>query len=101
MEIKVIRSEGLFRIELRGTLTFSDTNNFASIIQQLKDAKPTVCDVDLDGLKLIDSSGLRMMLLLHDASKEHGGRMELNHSCGQVREMLLHSRFDTIVQMNG
>jgi anti-anti-sigma factor len=100
MECKVLRATSTFRIELGGELTFSDTNAFVSILQQVKEAGLALCAVDLVGLRFIDSSGLRMLLLLHDACKECNGRVELNRSAGQVREMLLHSRFDTIVQMN-
>ena len=100
MECKIVRTEDVFRIELGGELTFGDTNAFASVIQQVRDTALRLCEVDLGGLHLIDSSGLRMLLLLHDASKQCDGRVELNRADGQVREMLLHSRFDTIVTMN-
>lgn len=99
MECNIGHQDGNLRIEILGEFTFGDTHAFAPILQQVRDGRFVMCDVDLDQLHLIDSSGLRMLLLLHDASKDGGGRVILRRSKGQVREMLLHSRFDTIVSV--
>jgi anti-sigma B factor antagonist len=86
-------------LTLKEKLIFSDTAKFAAIIQKVKDSDIDSCVVALRGLDHIDSSGLRMLLLLHDACKEKNTRLQVKGAQGQVKEMLLHCRFDTIVTL--
>lgn len=88
------------RLSVSDQLIYSDTAKFSSIIQKVKETELTSCVVELQRLDHIDSSGLRMLLLLHDACKEQGAKLRLAGSKGQVKEMLLHCRFETIVQMD-
>ncbi len=86
-------------IAIREQLIFSDTEKFSAIIQKVRETEITSCSLDLSGLSHIDSSGLRMLLLLHDACKEAGVKLAIFHAYGHVKDMLLHCRFDTIVRL--
>ena len=101
MNCDVTTKDGTIRITLAGQLIFSDTAPFADVLGQLKAAAASTCTVDLTRLEHIDSSGLRMLLLVHDACRDGNISLIFAGADGQVREMLLHSRFDTIVTIDG
>jgi anti-anti-sigma factor len=99
MRCQVMAGEGRITIQVSGQLIFSDTAAFADILQQLRSGTPKSCVVDLSELERIDSSGLRMLLLVHDVCRESEAELQFYRVKGQVRDMLLHSRFDTIVPL--
>lgn len=87
-------------ITMKHQLIYADTTKFSAVIQKVRETDIASCVVNLAGLEHIDSSGLRMVLLLHDACKEKSAPLRLSGSRGQVRDMLLHCRFETIVQID-
>jgi anti-anti-sigma factor len=100
MQLEINQTNRNMMIVLREQLIYSDTSKFSAVLQQVKGAAIDSCVVDLSGLDHIDSSGLRMLLLLHDACKECNAALTFSQARGQVRDMLLHSRFDTIVRID-
>ena len=99
MQHEISLSGKALTITLKEKLIFSDTGKFAAVIQKVKDTELDGCFVALRELEHIDSSGLRMLLLLHDACKEKNCKLRVKGAQGQVKEMLLHCRFDTIVTL--
>jgi anti-anti-sigma factor len=98
LDIKILDKD--VNIQIKEQLIYSDTAQFSSVIQKIKEADAKKCSVDLHMLDHIDSSGLRMLLLLYDACKDKNAALSLSGAKGQVKEMLLHCRFDTIVAMD-
>jgi anti-anti-sigma factor len=101
MQCLVTTTDDHVNISLIGRLIFSDTPAFSPILKQVRDFAKSGCDVDLKGLEYLDSSGLRMLLLLYDVCQDLGSGLVFRTSPGQVHTMLMHSRFDTIVTIEG
>jgi len=101
MQCSVTTTDDHVTITLKQRLIFSDTAAFSPILDQVKNHGFPECTVDLQGLDHIDSSGLRMLLLLHDVCRDIGANLTFKKAQGQVQTMLMHSRFDTIVTIEG
>ena len=99
MQCQVTVDGNQMRIALVGQLIYSDTAAFADVLQQAKTERPQTCLVDLGGLEYIDSSGLRMLLLIYGLCRDQGAQLTFAGAAGQVQEMLLHCRFETIVSI--
>ena len=84
-------------ITLKQRLIYSDTTAFSPILEQLRAHGLPACTVDLKELEHIDSSGLRMLLLVHDVCRDIKAKLVFKATSGTVHSMLMHSRFDTIV----
>ena len=100
MQCTISASNDQAHVTLKERLIYSDTAEFASVLEQVRQHGMPSCIVDLQELDHIDSSGLRMLLLLHDACRDLGAHMIFKTKDGQVRTMLMHSRFDTIVAID-
>lgn len=101
MKVNIKNDDNEMVVEISGNLTFSDTNSFVEVLGQVKKFTGSTCGVDLSHLDHIDSSGLRMLLLIHDVCHENRTDLHFIRPHGQVKEVLLHSRFDTIVRIEG
>ena len=97
MQCSVETSDNNVTIHLKERLIYSDTTAFSPLLDQLRGLGKPGCTVDLQQLVHIDSSGLRMLLLLHDVCRDLGANLCFKTAPGQVHTMLMHSRFDTIV----
>lgn len=101
MQCQVTVDGGRLTIFLAGTLSYSDTKAFAEVFHQIRSAQAELCTVDLGGLEYTDSSGLRMLLQVCDLCRDTGVYLTIRNAEGQVRERLLHCRFDIIVTIEG
>ena len=97
MQCSVIPTDDHVTVALTARLIYSDTPAFSPVLDQLRSLGRPSCTVDLSDLEHIDSSGLRMLLLLHDVCRDLGSSLTFKTKEGQVHTMLMHSRFDTIV----
>ncbi len=97
MQCSVTTSDDSVNLTFSKRLIYSDTAGFAPLLEQVKKHGLPNCAVDLKELEHIDSSGLRMLLLLHDVCRDIGAQLVFKTTQGQVHTMLMHSRFDTIV----
>ena len=101
MQSSITTADNHVTICLKERLIYSDTTAFSPLLDQLRSLGKSGCTVDLQQLEHIDSSGLRMLLLLHDVCRDLGSNLIFKTSAGQVHTMLMHSRFDTIVTIEG
>lgn len=101
MDYRIDQQQDHVTLFLEGELTFSDSEKFGDVLQKLEDAPCNACEVDFKGLTFIDSAGLRMLLLLHNLSKNNGFNLSFVAPTGDVRDRLLGVKFDTIVSMDG
>ena len=86
-------------VSLKGSLIFTDTPHFSVVLDDLQKDGIDKCVMDLRGLDHIDSSGLRMMLLVHDVCRDKGRALTFLVVAGFVYNTLLHFKFDTIVDI--
>ena len=99
MDHSIEIAKDVMTIGLKGRLIYSDTAAFAAVIARIRDETIKQCTLDLAGLDHIDSSGLRMVLLTHDACRDKGATLSIRGARGSVRDMLLHCKFDSILQI--
>lgn len=97
MELVTQTNNGTTEIALSGELTYEDTDQFDDLLTELEGTQALACIVRFDDLQMIDSSGLRMLLLLHDTAKKNNMDLEFAGAKGDVRERIEFARFQTIV----
>ena len=97
MELTTETTDGTTEIALSGELTYEDTDQFDSLLNDLERGQSNACIVRFNDLQMIDSSGLRMLLLLHDVAKKKKMNLEFAGAHGDVRERIEFARFQTIV----
>jgi anti-anti-sigma factor len=86
-------------IILKGQLNYLDMAKFSTILPGIKTAKFSECVVDLSNLNSMDSTGLRILLLIIELCRSNGANLVFRKASGQVAELLMHSKFDTIVRL--
>ena len=101
MQCQMTVDDGRLTVFLAGTMTYSDTAAFAEVFQKIRTAQQQQCTIDLEGLEFTDSSGLRLLLQACDLCGTLGVYLTFRKAAGQVRERLLHCRFDMIVTIEG
>jgi anti-anti-sigma factor len=78
LDIQTNRSDGRTTVQLAGELDPHTAPQFESaMIELLDDADLTTLEIDLDGLRFVDSSGLRVILRVQRALEERAGRLVL------------------------
>jgi anti-anti-sigma factor len=97
MAIETTSENRSLTIRITDSLIYSNTNEFSDVLRKVKETDLESCAANLHNLEHIDSSGLRMLLLLFDACREKDVALTFAGAKGQVKEMLLHCNFDTIV----
>ncbi len=85
------------RLVFRGRLTFADHEAFHALVVALTEGRPKRCAVDLSNLDFIDSAGLGMLIMAHDAALEQNIALTLHGAQGSVRKILDITKFDEIV----
>ena len=99
MDYSILNNDSQVTISLKGALIFSDTPAFSVVLDDIQKSAAEKCIVDLRELEHIDSSGLRMMLLVHDKCHEKQQALTFRTKDGFVHKALLHTKFDTIVDI--
>ena len=84
-------------INFLGKFSFTDNENVRMLIEEFKGSGCSRCSVQLGGLDEIDSAGLGMLILIHEAVKEDGKSVEFVGPTGQVERMLEISKFSEII----
>lgn len=76
-------------IELEGDFTFMDTRSFHRMLSAIaaKDSR-TEIHLDVRGLKSIDSTALRLLMMAHDMAKRNHRPLIFQNPRGQVFERL-------------
>jgi len=99
MRIDVSQRSDVFRVRLIDSLTFSDNTQFRGLIEDIKLAKVKDCIFDLAELKMIDSSGLGMLMIAIEEGKKHNFTLSLINTSGPVKQLLQLSRLDKILKV--
>ena len=80
-----------------GKFSFSDNEAVRNLIEEFKDSGCSQCPVQLGRLDDIDSAGLGMLILIHEAIHEDGKSVEFRGATGQVQKMLEISKFAEVI----
>lgn len=83
-------------VVLRGDLTAADRDAFETMADRAVASGPRHLTVDLGKLGYMDSAGLGMFLTLREKAEAKGGTVTLHGPAGEVRDLLLLARFDTL-----
>ena len=84
-------------ISFLGKFSFTDNDAVRKLINEFKASGCTQCLVQLDRLEEIDSAGLGMLILIHEAVKEDGKSAVFVGPTGQVQKMLEISKFAEVI----
>lgn len=97
MEYSIVAEGSTQKVVMKGRFTFSDNEQFRSIITSLEEAGGNKYVLDMSGLEFMDSAGLGMLLLVHEMAESKSIPMSLRGASGEVKRMLEVSKFDDII----
>ncbi len=75
-------------VTLTGDFTFAENSVFRRVVDEVTAAKPHAVFVDLSGLRLLDSAGLSMLVLLRDRLVKTGAHITLCRPPAQIERIL-------------
>lgn len=73
---------------LGGDITFADSATFRRVVDDVLERRPATVDVDLSGVRMIDSAGLSLFVLLRDQASKVGARVSLLRPAPAVERVL-------------
>ncbi len=83
-------------VNISGKFTFSDHENFRSIIEKSKEKKVKSIVINMSGTEFVDSAALGMLLLLREHAEKEGISLTILKPSGQVKKMFEVSKFDQL-----
>lgn len=88
------RQDGGISFALSGELDLSTLDHLETVLDGSLDGGPELVVLDLRNLTFLDSSGLRVMLRLHESQRKQGGRLVLIQGPRRVHRVLELTRAD-------
>ena len=88
-------------VALAGDVTFADNATFRSIVDEVLAGRPSAIAVDLSGVRMIDSAGLSLFVLLREQAVKAGAGVSLlrpNATVERVLEVVGFGKLFTIVR---
>jgi anti-anti-sigma factor len=83
-------------VALAGDFTFAENMTFRSLVEEIAGTAVTSVAVDLSRLKVVDSAGLSMLVLLRNRLAPRMGRVTLLNPPPQVARVLDVVEFDAL-----
>ena len=99
MIIKKSLLDGGCKFSLTGKFTFSDHQNFRTVIETIKSDGVEVVELDLGGLEYLDSAALGMFLVAKQETEKNNCRLYLSNPVGHVKNMFELSNFNTLFEI--
>lgn len=96
MELKMDKSGDELKLQFTNDITFDDYNGFRPILDELENNNYKNCVMDLRKVDYIDSAGLGMLLLVHEATSKINITPQIITAEGQVQRMLELAKFNTM-----
>ena len=81
-------------VHLKGELTYTESETFQNLMDEVRQAPQGSCTLDLRGLKFIDSAGIGLLLMLKD--RAGGKRTHLFEPRDQVAQVLALTKLETM-----
>jgi anti-anti-sigma factor len=88
LRVDVRREEDRVVLRLMGELDLASSTIFEHALEDAEISASPLLVLDLDGLKFVDSSGLRIILLAHEHSRERGQEFAITPGSPQVQRLL-------------
>ena len=96
LTIEAGRSDGVYRITLRGTLDLSTSPRFDAAIDAALLSDADQIAVDLDGLEFVDSTGLATILRASRRG-DGNGRLRMTRGTGEVAQLFRLTALDLVL----
>ena len=96
MQYEVKQGAGRAEVAMAGRLTYSDAPQFAQVLEQIVSRGKAGCDINLNDLDYIDSTGMSLFVYVYDAAKSEALDIRMLNVKGAVREALCRAGFDTL-----
>jgi anti-anti-sigma factor len=88
LRVDVRREQDRVVLRLAGELDLASSTIFERALEEPEISASPLLVLDLDGLKFVDSSGLRIILLAHERSRERGQEFAITPGSPQVQRLL-------------
>lgn len=89
-------TNGVIRVALSGRITYADHASFKTVMAAVGRSQASRLEFNLAEAEFIDSAGLGMLLLAREAAAQRQTAMVLKHPKGQVQEIILSNKFETL-----
>ncbi|MBR9824867.1 MAG: STAS domain-containing protein [Alphaproteobacteria bacterium] len=87
-------------VRLSGTFTFDDQMIARDLMRELVADEATAIVYEVSNLTMIDSSGIGLILMLHDRLKKAGKTFEIRGANGAVDEALRHAKITELMPVS-
>jgi anti-anti-sigma factor len=101
MRVETSVNAGVFEAKLIDQMMFSDHRAFRALLKEISQSGAKKCVFNLSGLTSIDSSGLGMFMVALDEAKKGRWTLTIKSPQGHVRSLLVLSRFDKLLNIEG
>ncbi len=93
---EIYRDGSSIRIKLNGDLTSTKNVSFETeMLSIIKDETPTEVIVDLDGVRMVDSFGIKGLFAINNAISELDGKLRVINVSEDIYGLFTHMRMDT------
>ncbi|HCR85772.1 MAG TPA: anti-sigma factor antagonist [Alphaproteobacteria bacterium] len=99
MNIKRVIGENSVKFLLSGKFTFSDHQNFRSVVDATKQPGTKRVEIDLSGVEFVDSAALGMFLVARQEATKNNCELHLLNPVGHVKNMFELSNFNTLFDL--
>lgn len=99
MQSKISSYEDLVLVRLKGRCTFSSLSQFEEVLDLIRQRPVSHYEIHLGELDYIDSSGVGMLLMLHEACEKKRSTLALVKPSAQVMKVLRLTRLDQILSI--
>ncbi|WBB77808.1 STAS domain-containing protein [Micromonospora sp. WMMD882] len=76
------------RLAVAGEVDMATASQLDDVLTGLLLERPTLIDIDLEGLRFLDSAGILVLLRNHAAAEEQGCRLMISNPPSSVRRVL-------------
>jgi HptB-dependent secretion and biofilm anti anti-sigma factor len=101
MRIETKIKDNVFEAKLIDRFSFSDSQVFRKLIEEISASGKKQCVFDLSMLSHIDSAGLGMFVIARNAAKDKNWSLSIRGAQGDVKTLLKLGRFDELLQLQG
>lgn len=99
MIIKKAFAEDACKLSFMGKFTFSDHQNFKSVLDIIKSGDYEFVELNLLGLEYVDSAALGMFLVAKQEAEKNNCEIYISNPTGHVKNMFELSNFDTLFEI--
>jgi anti-sigma B factor antagonist len=96
MQYRTTRENNAVVLHVTGELDCVTVSSLRPAVQALVDKLPELVVVDLGELRVIDSTGVGLLVSMHRQLRLHGGRLGLRRASGQPLAVLRLLRLDGV-----